>query len=85
MDILFRNKRLDELDAATCLLDFRFLPGRCHEFKADRQGQLSLDLRGPKRLVFEPAHEPLPEKPGGGLDWGRVTAVRILGIVDTHE
>lgn len=79
------RQRLDELKAAAFLADFRFLPGGCHELTADRQGQLSLDLRGPMRLVFEAADDPVPEKPDGGLDWDRVTAVRILELADTHE
>ena len=36
------------------------------------------------RLLFEPAHDPLPRKPDGGLDWAGVTAIRILGVEDYH-
>ncbi|MBW4486505.1 MAG: hypothetical protein KME12_01815 [Trichocoleus desertorum ATA4-8-CV12] len=79
------RRRLDDLRAATVLEDMRYLPGRCHELKYDRAGQLSLDLDHPYRLIFEPADEPIPTKPDGGLDWTKVTAVTILGIEDTHE
>ena len=34
--------------------------------------------------LFEPASNPLPRKKDGGLDWTKVTAVRILEIEDTH-
>jgi proteic killer suppression protein len=43
-----------------------------------------LDLDGPYRLIFEPAHERKPEKEDGSLDWSAVTVVRVLGVEDTH-
>jgi plasmid maintenance system killer protein len=79
------RRRLDDLRAARCLEVFRALPGRCHELKGDRAGQLSLDLDGPYRLICKPAHNPAPAKADGGLDWERVTAVVVLEVVDTHE
>lgn len=79
------RRRLDDLRAAENLEVMRRLPGRCHELKAERAGILSLDLRHPNRLLFEPADEPVPVKPDGGLDWTGVTTVRILGVEDTHE
>jgi len=79
------HRRLDDLRAADCLEVVRHLPGRCHELKGDRGGQLSFDLDGPYRLLFKPAHEPPPLKPEGGLDWRRVTAIKIIGVVNTHD
>lgn len=79
------RRRLDDLRAAASLEVMRNLPGRCHELKGDRAGQLSLDLDGPYRLLFRPAQEPPPEKPDGGLDWKQVVTVIILGVVDTHD
>ncbi len=79
------RRRLDDLRAAQALQVMRNLPGRCHELKGDRAGQLSLDLDGPYRLLFRPADEPPPTKPDGGMDWIQVRAVVILGVVDTHE
>ena len=78
------RRRLDQLRAAKSLEVMRNLPGRCHELRADRAGQLSLDLVHPMRLIIEPAEEPRPYKDDGGLDWSRVEAVRVLGIEDTH-
>jgi plasmid maintenance system killer protein len=78
------RRRLDDLRAAENLSLMMELPGRCHELKGDHQGQLSLDLVHPYRLIFEPAHDPVPEKEDGGLDWTEVTGVRILGVEDTH-
>jgi plasmid maintenance system killer protein len=59
-------------------------PPRCHALSGDRQGQFSVDLDHPFRLIFIPAHDPLPLKPDGGLDLAQVTAVEILEIVDPH-
>ncbi|MDF5726924.1 MAG: killer suppression protein [Rhizonema sp. PD38] len=79
------RRRLDDLEDANVLEDMRNLPGRCHELLHDRAGQISLDLDHPYRFIFEPADEPIATKPYGGIDWNKVTAVRILGVEDTHE
>jgi plasmid maintenance system killer protein len=78
-------RRLYDLRAVNVLEEMRNFPGRCHELLHDRAGQLSLDLDHPYRLIFEPADEPIPTKSDGGIDWTKVTAVRILGVEDTHE
>jgi len=79
------GQRLFELKGADTLNDIpRTPPARCHELSSDRKGQLSVDLAHPYRLIFEPANEPVPRKPDGGLDWGQVTSIIILEIVDTH-
>lgn len=78
-------QRLQEFRAADVLEDLRNLPGpRCHELKENRNGQLAVNLDHPYRLVFEPANEPIPRMPDGGLDWTTVTAVRIREVVDYH-
>ncbi len=59
-------------------------PNRCHELTDNRKGTISIDLDGPYRLLFEPINDPLPTLPDGGLDWGGVTAIKILGVEDTH-
>jgi plasmid maintenance system killer protein len=59
-------------------------PHRCHELTGNRKGRLSLDLDGPYRLIIAPAHIPVPQRQEGGLDWARVTAIRIFGVEDTH-
>lgn len=81
-------RRIQELRAAQSLGDLwppYSGPGRCHELRGNRADQLCLDLDLPYRLIFEPAHEPKPQRPDGGLDWSRVTCVRILGVEDTHD
>lgn len=79
------GQRLDDLRAANVLEEMRSIPGRCHELTGTRSGQLSLDLDHPYRLIFEPANHPVPRKDDGGLDWTRITTVKILGVEDTHE
>ncbi|NBC15765.1 MAG: killer suppression protein [Bacteroidetes bacterium] len=79
------KRRLDDLHAATCLDDVRPpFPGRCHELKGDRQGVLAMDAKHPYRLLFEPAHDPIPTKNDGGLDWSEVTAITIIDVEDYH-
>lgn len=78
------KRRMDDLKAAPTLEEMRNLPGRCHELKGDRDGQLSLDLEGQWRLIFEPA-EPYSSKDDGGLDWKTVLNIKVLGVEDTHE
>ena len=77
--------RLNELHAMDNLSLIPVVPpSRCHELAGDRQGQLSVDLDHPYRLIFIPANDPVPLKPDGGLDRTKVTAVEILEIADTH-
>jgi len=77
--------RLVQLRAAPTLATISTLPPiRCHELIGNRQGQLSIDLTHPFRLIFEPANNPVPTKEDGGLNWSAVTAIRILGVEDTH-
>lgn len=74
-----------ELCAADSLADIqRIPPPRCHELTGDRDGQLSVDLKHPFRLIFVPANEPIPVKDDGGLDWNEVTEIEITEITDTH-
>lgn len=59
-------------------------PERRHALKGKRASQLAVDLVHPFRLVFVPAHDPLPKRPDGGLDEEAVTAVTIVEVVDYH-
>jgi len=52
--------------------------------QGDRQGQLAVNGKGALRIIFVPEHDPVPAKPDGGLDWPRVTAIRIIAIEDYH-
>ena len=78
--------RLDELADADNLDVMRFLPQvYCHELKGNRAGQLAVKLDKGYRMVFEPADNPVPKKKDGGLDWTRVTAIRILELSEDYH
>lgn len=81
------KQRLSELNAADSLADLtndKLPQANCHELGQDRKGQLAVDLSAKIRLIFVPAHEPIPCKVGGGLDWSRVKRVLILEVTDYH-
>jgi proteic killer suppression protein len=78
-------QRLAEIRAAENLQQLMRLPApRCHPLTGDLGGLFSVDLDHPYRLLFEPAHEPLPVDEDGSLDYSRVTRVRIWERKDTH-
>lgn len=78
-------RRVSELKAARCLADLRTLPQlRAHELAGDRNGQISITIRHPYRLILLPANEPLPRLDDGGLNWSAVTEVTVIEIVDYH-
>ena len=82
------HTRLAALHAAATLGDFwpQYGPGdRCHELTGNRSGQLSMDLVHPYRLIFAPANDPVPQRPEGGLDWHKITAVTIISVENTHD
>ena len=78
-------RRLVQLLSAENLEALRLLPQlRVHELVGDRAGQISVDVKHPRRLLLVPDHAGVPRKPDGGLDWARVTRVKLLGVIDTH-
>jgi len=80
------RRRLDELRAANTLAEISHLPPpRMHQLKGERQGQISLDLDHPYRLVITVANNPVPKKDNGSINLSKVTAVMILGVEDTHD
>ena len=76
------KNRLNELRAVENVNQLQL--GRPHPLTADRDGQFSVDLDGPMRLLFEPAEQPPPTLPSGGIDWRQVHSVRLVEIEDTH-
>lgn len=76
--------RIDALTAAINLEDLRNAPGRLHALIGDREGQFAFDLKHPFRLVFEPCDTCQPPE-GSISDWGWVTEVKILEVVDYHD
>ncbi len=79
------RNRLAQLQAAGTLEDMRQFGGASpHELKGDRRGQIAVNGKGAMRIIFVPLHAPPPTKPDGGLDWTKVTAIRIVAIIDYH-
>ena len=79
------NQRIKQLEAADNLGVMATLPGaRCHELKGNLAGCLAVNVSGNWRLIFRPEHDPIPQKPDGGLDWSSVTRITILKVEDYH-
>jgi proteic killer suppression protein len=79
------RRRLAELSAADSLAVVAKLPpARLHALKGDRKGQYAVDVKQPFRLIFEPAHDPIPTKDDGGVDLEQITRIRVLSIEDYH-
>jgi plasmid maintenance system killer protein len=79
------NQRLKDLTDADNLAVMRTLSAaRCHELTGDRKGELAVDVSSNYRMIFEPNHDPIPQKPDGGLKWEEVTKIQINEIEDYH-
>jgi proteic killer suppression protein len=77
------RSRLADIQAAACVADLT--AGRPHPLRGERTGQFALDLEGGTRLVFDPDQDPIPCRDDGGIDWSRVTSIRIIYIGDYHD
>lgn len=75
--------RLADLESASCLEDFRTLPGRCHELTGNYEGCFALDLVHPKRLIFKPEGV-VPRLENGATDWAKVKSVIVIEVTDYH-
>lgn len=77
------RSRLADLQAVAHVREL--VAGHPHPLTGDRLGQFALSLHGGVRLVFEPDHDPIPMLRAGGIDWARVTRIRIVFIGDYHD
>lgn len=78
-------KRLLELKAAQNLgMIPSTPPPRCHMLTGDREGQFSVDIKQPYRLIFVQDHKRIPVNPDGGIDLLHITAICILEVTDPH-
>ncbi len=59
-------------------------PERRHQLEGGRAGQYAVDLVHPRRLVFKPNHDPMPQKETGGIDTDQVTAITVIEVIDYH-
>lgn len=78
------GRLLLDLAAVPNLQNAFLLPGRLEELGEDRKGSFSMRITGNWRLIFEPAHNPVPCKADGGVNCTEVTAIRILDVRDYH-
>jgi len=78
------KRRLTALMSADTLRDMDGVAGNCHALKADRKGQWAVSLWGQFRLVFVPAHDPMPLLDDGGIDTALVTKILITEVIDYH-
>lgn len=77
--------RLTNIADAETLADLAKLPQtRVHEHSNNNDEQISVDVKHPYRLMLIPDHSETPRKPDGGLDWAKITRVKILRIDDPH-
>ncbi|MCL5033570.1 MAG: killer suppression protein HigA [Bacteroidetes bacterium] len=76
---------MKELKAAANLEVMKSIPAaNCHSLKADRAGEIAVDISPNWRITFEPDHDPLPMNSDDSLDWTAVTNIRIIEVTDYH-
>ena len=79
------GRRLVELDAFEVLAHVPTTPPwHRHQLKGNRDEQFAVNVGKSLRLVFEVANDPIPRREDGGIALERVTAVRVLEVVDYH-
>lgn len=82
----FIQRRMAFLNAAPNLSHVpRRPPERCHQLKGRRSEQFAVDVEHPFRLVFIPAHSPIPTTKDGGVELQQVTAIEILVVEGYHK
>ena len=78
------RRRLDDLLAVKTLEDTKHLPGKYHELKENRKGQIAAHLEEPNRLIFVPDYDPIPTNENGSMNWKAVNNIRIIEITNYH-
>jgi plasmid maintenance system killer protein len=78
------RNRLDDLHAVETLQDMKCLPGKCHELKENRKGQLAVHVEEPDRIIFVPDLESMPPTGNGALDWKAINCIKIIEITNYH-
>lgn len=59
-------------------------PTRCHQLTQNLDELFAVYVEHPQRLIFAVA-APIPRKPDGGIDLGKVTSIIIRSIEDYHH
>lgn len=77
--------RYAELRAADNLAQIPHVPpARLHALTGNRQGQYSVTVKEPFRIIFEPYNDPIPLTTDGGVDKSLVTDILIIEVVNYH-
>jgi proteic killer suppression protein len=72
------RRRLADLRAATCVKDL--VAGRPRELKGARHRQIAVDLCEGFGIIFCANHNSVPTLESGGVDWAKVSRIKILRI-----
>jgi len=81
--------RLGDLEAVECLEDLYKLPHlrtvlRCHLLSPKNLGKYAVGITERWRIIFKPAHNPIPLNSDGGFDQKRITKIEIISVEDYH-
>ncbi len=76
------KRRLADLRAATSVKDL--VAGQPRELDGTRSRYFAVDLCEGYHIVFCANHTTVPELESGGVDWSRVSRVKILEIERDH-
>jgi toxin HigB-1 len=80
------KRRLATLAEATNLAEIPLgPPDWLEQLTGNRDEQFSVVLNKNWRLIFVVAHDPIPRLADGGIDLSKVTAIRIMEVVDYHK
>ncbi|MGB8020005.1 MAG: hypothetical protein WCF04_02125 [Candidatus Nanopelagicales bacterium] len=77
--------RFTQIRAAATLDVLCKIPqARCHQLKADRSEQFSLDLEHPLQMIVEVDEVLVPRLADGGIDRAHVRRLAFVEIAETH-
>jgi len=79
-------RRLQQLSAAATLKEMEALPAaKLHALTGSHAGQFAVDADYPYRLVFVAVHNPAPIPNKRGVDFGRVTKIKVTEVTNYHD
>jgi hypothetical protein len=76
------KRRLADLRAATCVKDL--IVGLPQELQSAHRRHIAVALGDGVQVVLCANHNTLPVLESGGVDWGRVSRIKILRIETEH-
>ena len=78
------HSRIADIQAAASINEL--IAGKPHPLTGKKDHmKYSIQLDKGTRLLIEPDHRPMPSREDGGIDWTRVTKVKITFIGNYHE